>query len=108
MFRTLQLIKEPIHFRIINLLRIRRLTIGDLQKVLNIPAHEIGQHIKALRKTGLISCDLTTPPDLCRISDSFIESNSLFYEIAIAQMNKTLLYQDDLIRLEDLKEKAAK
>ncbi len=102
MFKTYQVIKDAIHFRLINLLRKKRLSNDALQKVLNIPTNEIRQQVNKLHQKGLISCDLTSPPDMCRINDSFIENNPLFYEMALVQMKKNPLYQDDLVRLDQL------
>ncbi|WP_069999716.1 winged helix-turn-helix domain-containing protein [Cellulosilyticum sp. I15G10I2] len=102
MFRSYQVIRDPIHFRLMNLLRNKRLSADDLQKILNMPINEIRQHLKKLHQIGLINCDLTSPLDMCRINDSFIEDNPFFYEMALAQMNQNPLYQDDLLRLQHL------
>ena len=102
MFRSFQVLKETLQFRLINLLRVKRLSNDELQKIMNIPISEIRQQTKKLHQSGMISCDLTSPPDVCRINPSFIEDNPFFYELALVQMSKNPLYQDDLVRLHQL------
>jgi len=103
MFTSFPVIKDPIDYRIINLVNKQRLSIDTLQKVLNIPTEEIREHLKSLHQSHFISCDSTSPLDMCRVSDSFIEKNPIFYELALLQMQKLPLYQDDLMRLNHLK-----
>lgn len=103
MLRSFQVIKDPIDYRIINLLDKRRLSDDELQGILNIPIVEIRKHLKALQQSSFISCELTEPINTWRINDSFMEKNSLFYQIAILQMQKAPLYQEDLMHLEALK-----
>lgn len=103
MLKSFQIIKDSVDYRIINLLNTQRLPVDDLQKVLNIPIQEIREHLESLHQMQFISCDLTSPLDMCSISDLFIEKSPLFYELATLQMKKISLYQDDLIRLASLK-----
>ncbi len=103
MLRQFQVIKDPAEFRIINLLRLKRLSCADLQKILEIPLQEIHLHINHLYQLGIISCDLNAPLTLCRLNDSFIEQNLLFYEMALIQMNKLPVYQNDLVKLQHFK-----
>ncbi|MDF2612274.1 MAG: Bacterial regulatory protein arsR family [Clostridia bacterium] len=102
MLRSFPVIKDPIDYRIINLLNRKPLNFEDLQKILNMPPEKVRKHLNQLHRMHLISCNLTSSPEMWRISDLFIETSPLFYEACIVQMKKAQLYQDDLKRLESL------
>lgn len=102
MFRSFSIIKDTIHFRMINLLSKNRLNNIQLQSILNIPLHEIRQHLKKLHQIGMISLDPSSSSNTYHISDSFIENNLLFYQLTLIQINKNPIYQNDLIQLEHI------
>lgn len=106
MLRSFQIIKEPIHYRIINLLDKKRLSADDLQKILNIPVTEIYQHLKTLHDLEIIDCDSLSPIDYCRINDTFVKENPFFYQMALVQMEKLPIYQEDLYNLQHLVQKS--
>lgn len=104
MLKSFQVIKDTIDYRIINLLNQTRLSEFELAEILNLPIDKIRSHLNVLQEMRFVSCDYYGCQNTWRISDIFIETNPLFYEMAIIQMQKTPLYQNDLVILEEMKQ----
>lgn len=102
MLKSKKMIMDPEQYRILNLLKEERLSNKCLEHTLNISKEKITQHLKSLHRDGVINCDLSSPLDMCRIDQNFVNENAIFYAFASNQMDHTPLYQNDLAKLKNL------
>ncbi len=96
------MIMESEQYRILNLLREKRLSNKLLAETLNLSKDKIAYHLKTLHANDLITCDLNSPLDQCRIDKTFINENPLFYAFASNQMDHSPIYQNDIAKLQEL------
>lgn len=96
MFNLFSIIKTPTDYKLINLLTYKRLSNAVIEKTLNMSNKEIASHLNVLAQHSIISCDESSPLNMCRINQSFIEDNALFYQLMLSQAKKSIDYQKHL------------
>ncbi len=99
----LKALSHPKRLEIIQLLRHKRLCVGDIQKMLDLPQANLSQHLQILRDAGVVKTKRSGKKIFYEIAHkNFIKASDLMREILIERNSDSSLASEFTKKMTDL------
>ena len=85
--------------RILNILRKKELCVCEIEMVLETTQSNVSRHLSKLKNESIITFKKKAQWKYYRINERFIEGNAILYRYLSETMDKTVLFQKDLEKL---------
>lgn len=99
----LKALSHPKRLEIIQLLRLRKLTVTDIQLMLDLPQANLSQHLQILRKAGVVKTEKKGKNIIYQISHrNFIKASDLLRQVLIDKYQGKSVPDELTMKMADL------
>lgn len=100
-----KVLSDESRLRIINILKVKKMCVCDIEKILELPQANVSRHLSRLKSVGIIKSEKKSQWVYFWINEEFLEKHSFIKKVIKKDLNEETFFKDRKKVEEYLKEK---